>query len=96
MIFGDAKGVDTLCWEYCVRTRTPYRIFRAEWDRFGRSAGVRRNQEMLEILYDKKDFGIAIWEGSSRGTLDMINRLKKKQRLHQIYRYDHTLVRFLK
>ena len=96
MIFGDAPGVDTLCWEFCMRQGIEHRIFKAKWDQFGRSAGVLRNKEMVEILWDKHDGGIGIWEGSSKGTLDAIRRLKKAQRLMHVYRYDQTLMHFLK
>lgn len=40
----------------------------ADWDRHGRSAGPRRNQEMAET----SDCLLAFWDGKSKGTRNMI------------------------
>lgn len=40
----------------------------AEWNRYGRSAGYRRNEQMAKIA----DALIALWDGQSKGTQHMI------------------------
>lgn len=43
----------------------------ADWDTHGKAAGPIRNEEMAKA---GADLCIAIWDGKSRGTLDMIKR----------------------
>jgi predicted phage gp36 major capsid-like protein len=97
MIFGDAPGVDTFCWAYCIKNNIAFDIKKAYWDRYRKSAGVIRNDEMVKILQQfKKTGGIAIWDGKSKGTKDAKDRLFKANKLIAIYRYDRTLYRYLK
>ncbi len=50
---------------------------------YGKGAGNQRNKDMLDkamTLAKQKGlevFGIALWDGSSTGTQDMITRMKK-------------------
>jgi hypothetical protein len=48
------------------------RRFPADWDRLGRSAGPTRNRQMA----DYADCLIAFWDGTSRGTKNMINVMR--------------------
>ena len=52
----------------------PVHRFPADWEKYGRSAGPRRNKEMAEYA----DALIAIWDGKSRGTKNMIDEAKKR------------------
>lgn len=76
VVSGKAKGVDTLG-EAWAKARGipvhPYPVLPADWARYGYSAGPRRNQRMAE----NADALIAIWDGISRGTKDMIDRALK-------------------
>lgn len=47
-----------------------------DWHRLGRRAGPARNDEMAAI----GDAAIAIWDGISRGTIDLVNRMRKRGR----------------
>jgi hypothetical protein len=58
--------------------------FTADWDKNGRAAGPQRNERMLRaFLNDLEDgevyFALAFSDdlSSSKGTADMVNRLKK-------------------
>lgn len=44
--------------------------YEADWDKHGKAAGPIRNQEMAEYA----DALIAVWDGESRGTRDMIDK----------------------
>jgi hypothetical protein len=59
--------------------------FNANWKEHGKSAGPRRNQDMINFsqLY-KQGYagseavkGLAVWDGKSKGTKDCIDRMKK-------------------
>lgn len=73
IICGEAKGVDTLGKLWGKLYRIPVKSFTANWQKFGLSAGPRRNKQMAEYA----DALIAIWDGKSRGTLDMITQMRE-------------------
>ena len=73
VISGYARGVDMLGVEYAIIHSTALIVIKADWDRYGKSAGYRRNGEMLEMA----DALIAITNGS-KGTKHMIDIATKK------------------
>lgn len=74
VVSGTARGVDQLGEAWAILVGIPVRRFPADWNRFGRSAGFRRNAEMAEYA----DALIAIWDGASRGTTHMIDLARSK------------------
>jgi hypothetical protein len=48
VICGGAKGADTLAMEWAAIENVNLEIYLAEWDKFGKSAGYRRNKRMLD------------------------------------------------
>jgi len=74
VVSGRAKGVDTLGEEVAHDLGVSVKPFPANWNKHGKAAGYIRNQEMA----DYAEALIAIWDGKSRGTRDMISRAKKK------------------
>jgi YspA, cpYpsA-related SLOG family len=64
LILGGAKGADTLAHQYAIMYRIPYKIYPADWNKFGKSAGFKRNEEMIDI----SDRLISFWDGESNGT----------------------------
>jgi len=75
LMHGCARGVDT--WAECAALSVGATILRrpADWDRYGKRAGMIRNESMLEEARRAKDYCILIfWDGSSRGTKNMIDR----------------------
>jgi hypothetical protein len=69
VVSGLARGADMLGCDYATENGYPIEGFRAEWDKFGRSAGIRRNKYMAK----NADALIAFWDGESRGTQHMID-----------------------
>ena len=69
VISGGARGADRLGEEWAKQIGLPLEIYPADWDRYGKSAGHRRNAEMAAVA----DALIALWDGSSRGTKGMID-----------------------
>ncbi len=48
IISGHARGADQLAEKYANEKNIPLEIYPAQWDVHGKSAGVIRNQEMLD------------------------------------------------
>lgn len=68
IISGAAKGADQLGERYAARRGFRCVQYFADWNRYGKSAGHRRNREMAETA----DAVVAFWDGESRGTAGMI------------------------
>jgi hypothetical protein len=75
VISGTARGVDTHGEWFANRYEIPVKQFPANWDEYGKSAGMIRNQEMC----DYADALICIWDGVSKGTKQMLSLAKKKK-----------------
>ena len=69
VIEGGAKGIDRLAREWANRHQLPCRTYPADWKRYGKSAGYKRN----EVMAQNAQALLAFWDGKSRGTQHMIN-----------------------
>ena len=74
LVSGTARGVDALGEKWAEIYHIPIKKFPANWNKYGKSAGYRRNEEMSEY----GDALLAIWDGSSKGTQHMIDIAKEK------------------
>lgn len=72
IISGGARGVDTSAERMAKYFLLPFEEFPANWDKFGKSAGYRRNALMAE----NGDALLLIWDGKSRGSAMMKNLMK--------------------
>ena len=70
VVEGGAQGVDRMARGWAILTGRTLKTFNADWKRYGKKAGPLRNQEMADYAQAL----IAIWDGKSRGTADMIKR----------------------
>lgn len=75
VVSGGANGVDSLGEQYANLHGIPIAVFPADWIRFRRAAGSIRNQQMAEHA----EALLAVWDGKSRGTADMIRRAKSRK-----------------
>ncbi len=85
VVSGGCKGADMLGERYAKDNGFEIERHEADWDRYGRFAGPRRNEEMAEVA----DFVICFWDGKSRGTRSMIecaNAKGKPLRIKLIYK----------
>ena len=73
IVSGMARGVDSLAIEFASAIGYSIKTFPADWDKYGKSAGPTRNKQMAEY----SDALIAIWDGKSRGTKNMIVQMEK-------------------
>jgi len=74
VVSGTARGPDRWGEHWAYHHKIDIARYPANWEMFGRAyAGRLRNKLMAEVA----DELIAIWDGSSTGTLDMINHMKR-------------------
>ncbi len=73
IVSGGADGADALGERYAAENGLKLERYPADWKKYGRSAGPRRNRQMAEI----SDYVICFWDGQSRGTKSMIEYAKK-------------------
>jgi len=64
IISGGAGGPDTWAVEYAESLGLETKVFKAEWEKYGKSAGFKRNKLIVEAA----DEVIAFWDLDSRGT----------------------------
>lgn len=69
VVSGGAKGVDALGERYALENNIHLEVYPADWEKHGRAAGPIRNRLMAE----NADALIAIWDGESIGTKNMID-----------------------
>ena len=84
IISGGARGADTLGEKYAQDEGFSLEVFPANWNKFGKSAGFRRNEQMAEVA----DALIAFWDGKSHGTKHMIEIMENKNLLVKIVNYE--------
>lgn len=89
IINGGAKGIDHAAREYWNRyyrgrpDGVPLVTVDAKWHIFGKSAGPLRNRQMAMIA----DALIAVWDGKSPGTKNMIETARKHGLQVYVHRY---------
>ena len=86
VVSGGAAGVDRIGEGMAELAGLKCTIFAADWAKHGRAAGPIRNRQMAAYA----DRLIAVWDGKSRGTKNMIDEMKKLGKPVFIKRIDAT------
>ena len=73
IISGGANGADALGERYAQENNFPVEKYPADWKKYGKFAGPKRNKQMAEI----SDYVICFWDGKSKGTKSMIDFARK-------------------
>lgn len=73
IVCGMAQGADNLGMLYATDNNITITKFPADWDKHGKAAGPIRNREMAYYA----DVLIAVWDGKSKGTKNMIDEMNK-------------------
>jgi hypothetical protein len=73
IISGGALGADTLAERYAHENKIPIIIYHAEWNKYGKGAGMLRNTDIVHA----STHVIAFPSRTGRGTQDTINKAKK-------------------
>lgn len=84
IVSGKGRGVDTIGEQWASQHSIPVVSFPAKWVAYGNAAGPIRNQQMAVYA----DALVAIWDGKSRGTADIIQRAKTRRL--KVYVYNTT------
>ena len=81
IISGGAKGIDSCAKAYALEKGIKYTEFLPDYSRFGRSAPLKRNVQIIEAA----DAVIAFWDGKSRGTYFVIEKCKEFKKPYRVY-----------
>lgn len=84
IVCGEAKGADSLGKMYAQCRKYKVLSYPADWKKYGKSAGIRRNKEMAKVA----DGLVAFWDGKSRGTANMIEEMQKLHKPFKIVYYN--------
>lgn len=84
IVSGGARGADNLGEQFAHEHKLPLRIFPADWNKYGKSAGMLRNQQMA----DYAAAAIVFWDGKSRGSRNMILEMKKRSKPVKVVIYE--------
>lgn len=71
------KGADSIAGYLAEKLGFQVRIFKADWTKYWKAAGLKRNQQMLDE--GKPNLVVAFHDAleDSKGTLNMVSRAKK-------------------
>jgi len=72
IISGGAQGVDKTAEQVARYRHLKVEIYPAEWNKWGRSAGMMRNGKIINAA----DRVVAFWDGISKGTADSIRKAR--------------------
>jgi hypothetical protein len=67
VVSGGANGADAAGEVFASEYNLPIKRFEADWEKYGKSAGPKRNKQMAEY----GDALLLIWDGKSRGSKNM-------------------------
>lgn len=73
IVSGGATGIDASAEWFAEVGKYPFKLFAADWDQYGKSAGPKRNAQMAWY----GDALLLIWDGRSRGSANMKECMKK-------------------
>ena len=73
VVSGGAKGVDTYARFFAEGHNLPLTEFRPEYNKYGKSAPIIRNKQIVEY----SDSILAFWDGKSKGTQHVICYARK-------------------
>lgn len=75
VVHGAARGADSLAKQWCELNGVKDQPYPANWAKYGKGAGPKRNQQMLD---EEPNIDLVIAFPGERGTLDMCERADAK------------------
>lgn len=90
IVSGGAVGVDSLAEAIAKARGIPTLIFQPDWKKYGKIAGFKRNQKIV----DAADAFNIFWDGESPGTRDTIERVKKSGKNYSLSSLDARLIQY--
>lgn len=94
IISGTCRGTDKMGEEYAREEGMAVARFPADWSRYGKMAGPRRNGEMARYAMKKGCNGvlIAFLRADSRGTKNMIDTAVKMKLETYVVKYEEKII----
>jgi len=83
IVSGMARGADALGARFAHEHNVKLYEFPADWNKYGKAAGFKRNEEMGRFA----DGLLAFWNGESRGTKHMIEYMQSLSKPVHVIRY---------
>ena len=83
IVSGGAKGADSLGRRFAEEHNIHMIMHLPDWDRYGKSAGFKRNP----LIVADADTVIAFWDGKSKGTKDTITLAREAGKFVQVVIY---------
>lgn len=76
VISGGQRGGDFIGEKYALHIDADIVTFHANWGKYGKAAGPKRNEKMINYLMygcERRGIVIALWDGESKGTKHIID-----------------------
>jgi hypothetical protein len=86
LVAGGARGADDIALKWALANETTITVVPARWSKFGRGAGLTRNENML--LEHGVNLVIAFWNGRSKGTKHMIEFADRRGVRTMVFKLD--------
>ena len=83
IVSGGARGPDKAAELAALELGMEIEIYLPDWEAYGKSAGMVRNQQIV----DHADMLVAFWDGKSRGTRNSIQRALTADNISRIEIY---------
>ena len=80
IVSGGAAGVDALAERYAIENGLKLTVIRPDYKIFDRAAPIVRNGQIVRTA----DYVLILWDGTSRGTLNVISTCMKENKLHKL------------
>ena len=77
IVTGDSAGTDSMALQYAQQHKMKFRIYRADWENYGKAAGPIRNKDLVHFC----DKVVIFWDQKSPGTkttLDLAKTANKR------------------
>lgn len=78
-----ARGADSLAHNFAVQNNMEVHCFPADWNKYGKAAGMIRNKQMGNFA----DTLLVFWDGKSKGTKHMIDYMESLRKPMHIVMY---------
>lgn len=88
IVSGGAQGVDKAAEVAAQNRNIQTLIFYPDWNKYGKSAGMRRNADIVQNCHEL----VAFWDGNSRGTSNSIQKAKARGIPYTVFYVDGSII----